>query len=246
MPMPMTETLATSVAPSSRSKPIELGFSMVARRARNRDAREREIGCGAVRRDVLHDHVDVDAGAGERPKMRRRRPACPPPPIENLRLVLEKAMPVTTCVHDVSFVANECTGWRLLGQFSGRSKLERTKMRMLHHAQLDRPHLHDLAPSEASSSISRTRSVHAVALSRRVDRGVDTVDVGIDVAALRLDRTAIATADVSEPPRPSVVMRRFLVQPWSRRSPRPACVLEALDQSSPFALMMRADHARCR
>ena len=66
-----------------------------------------------------------------------------------------------------------------------------------------------LAPSEAISSISSNGDLVEPPRLRhdaRVGR-IDAVDIGIDVAAVGRDRRRDATAEVSEPPRPSVVTR---------------------------------------
>src|SRR4026207_1052302 len=96
MPMPMTETFATSVAPSSRSEPIAppalAGGYSVPPPPRVADGalglveghsrtlivrgwnREGEVGGRAVGRDVLHDHIHVDVVIGKRAKDRGRDP----------------------------------------------------------------------------------------------------------------------------------------------------------------------------
>jgi len=130
---------------------------------------------------------------------------------------------------------------------SGRSKLERTKMRMLCTMpnSTDRT-LQPWAERGEFKHFLERDLVHAWGLVHDGGSGVDTVDVGIDVAALRWIATAIATGR-TEPPRPSVVMRPVsLCSPWSRRYRDLLGSLKRLISSSPFRVMMRPSHARCR
>ena len=69
MPMPMTDTLATSAELLTSKSPMSLlGVLQDLERARQlgRLHGEGHVGVLAVRRDVLHDHVDVDVGVGQR------------------------------------------------------------------------------------------------------------------------------------------------------------------------------------
>ena len=75
MPMPMTEILATSVAPSSRritDRLFCLGEDIERALIVRRRHGEGEVGVLAVGRDVLHDHVDIDIAFGERAENGRR------------------------------------------------------------------------------------------------------------------------------------------------------------------------------
>ena len=108
----MTDTLATSVAPSSRSKPMALlALSRVDASALVVGGRHREgqVRRGAVGGHVLHDHVDIDIAVGERTENRGGDSRLVLHPTErDLRLVLGKGDPGDDLLfHDVSFVANK-------------------------------------------------------------------------------------------------------------------------------------------
>ena len=69
--MPMTEILTTSAELLMSKWPMSvLRLLQDLERARQlgRLHREGHVGVLAVRRDVLHDHVDVDVGVGQRPE----------------------------------------------------------------------------------------------------------------------------------------------------------------------------------
>ena len=108
---------------------------------------------------------------------------------------LEKAMPVTTCLfHDVLLVADQRarrTFLRVHLRRSGSSKLERTIGRHpVHHGELDRAHLEHLGAERGhlqhlleGDLVQPPRLGHDARIG-----GVDAVDIGVDVAAIGLDR----------------------------------------------------------
>jgi hypothetical protein len=132
---------------------------------------------------------------------------------------------------------------------SGSSKLDRTKVRTLcTMASSTERTCSTLAPSEAISSISSKETLSSARLGHdaRIG-GVDAVDVGVDVAAVGAIAAAIATALVSEPPRPSVAMRLSVRCPGSRRPPRPGrCAKRSISSSPSISTMRAAPWALCR
>src|SRR5450759_841479 len=154
---------------------------------------EGEVGGGAIGRDVLHDHVHVDAGVGERAENRGGDPGLVLHAADrDLRLVLgEGDAGDGLLFHDVSLVANECAGRRLGGidvlrLFEARAHED---AHVMHHPELDRAHLHDLGAERGEFEHFLVGDlVHAVRLRHHAQiGGVDAVHVGIDVAALGPD-----------------------------------------------------------
>ena len=106
---------------------------------------------------------------------------------------LEKAMPVTTCCSTISSSSQiSVPGGVPCGSMSsGLSKLERTKMRhLVHHAELDRAHLQHLGAERGQLQHFLEGDLVEALRARHDARvgGVDAVDVGVDVAAVGLDR----------------------------------------------------------
>ena len=110
--------------------------------------REGEVGGGAVGRDVLHDHVDIDVGVGERPEdIGGDARLVLDVADRNLRLVLgEGDAGDDLLFHDLLLVAN---------QGAGRAAVRIDVLRLVearahedahpvHHAELDRAHLQHL------------------------------------------------------------------------------------------------------
>ena len=145
-------------------------------------------------RDVLHDHVDVDAGFGERAEDRGgdarlvRHMAD-----RNLRLVLgEGDAGDDLLLHDILLVANQRARRRavrvdVLGLVEARAHENR---HLVHHAELDRAHLQHLGAERGELQHFLERDLVHAPGARHHARvgGVDAVDVGVDVAAVGLDR----------------------------------------------------------
>ena len=137
---------------------------------------------------------------------------------------LEKAIPVTTCSSTISSSLQISVPGRGL---AGSSKDDRTKvLHPVDHRHFDRAHLKHLGPERGHfQHFLEGDLVKPPRLGNdaRVG-GVDPVDVGIDVAALRMDRrrdrhrAGVRTA-APERGRPGRSPDR---RPGSRRSPRPA------------------------
>ena len=133
-------------------------------------------------------------------------------------------MPLTNCfLHDFFLVADERAG-RVAGTpssagdrvvearaYEGPDAPDHGQLHRadLHHLGAERGHLQHLLVGDFGQPAR-------LLLDARVG-GVDAVDIGIDVAAVAPIAAAIATALVSEPPRPSVVMRPSGASPESRR-----------------------------
>ncbi len=156
--------------------------------------REGEVGGGAVGRDVLHDHVDVDVGVGQRAEDGGGDAGLVLHAADrNLRLVLgEGDAGDDLLFHDFCLVANKGSRRRRLRIDVFR--LDETRAHedahIVHHAELDRAHLHDLGAERGQLQHFLERDLVEAARLRHDARvgGVDAVDVGIDVAAFGADR----------------------------------------------------------
>ncbi len=123
--------------------------------------------------------------------------------------------------HDFFLVANQRSGRvqevahaRRIGILEGRAH---EGADLVHHGKLDRAHLQHLGAERRHFQHfleGDLRQAARLGLDARIGR-VDAVDVGIDVAAVGLDRGGDRhRAEVSEPPRPSVAMRLSGPMPW--------------------------------
>ena len=164
--------------------------------------REREVGRAAVA-DVLDDHVDVDAGLGERVED-RPRDARPVRHGDDRDL---GDVPVVGEPADLVALLHE----RVLLDERAGGVLERAEDLdddVVDPAQLDRPDLHDLGALVGELEhllVADDRELARLGDESRVGR-VDALDVGEDLAAVGARLAARATAVVSLPPRPSVVI----------------------------------------
>ena len=159
-----------------------------------RGHREGEVGGRAVRRDVLHDHVDVDAGVGQRPEDRGGDTGLVLHATDrDLRFVLRKGDAGDNLLfHDFTLVADKRSGRRLawVDVFGLDEARAHEDAHIMHHAELDRAHLHDLGAERGQlQHFLKGNFVHAVrGFHHARIGGVDAVDVGVDVAALGADR----------------------------------------------------------
>jgi hypothetical protein len=86
----------------------------------------------------------------------------------------------------------------------------------MHHGQFDRAHLQHLGAERGHFQHfleGDLRQALRLRHDARIGR-VDAVDIGVDIAAVGLDAAAMATALVSDPPRPSVAIRLSGATPW--------------------------------
>ena len=168
--------------------------------------------------DVLDDHVDVDAGVGEGREDARR----------DARLVRDlderdlRDVPVVGEAANLVPLLHERV---LLDERSG-GVLERAEDLdddVVDPAQLDGPGLHDLGALVGELEHLLVADDLELAGRGREPRvgGVDAADVGEDLAAVGTSRAASATAVVSLPPRPSVVMSAPATSPPTPVSARP-------------------------
>ncbi len=155
---------------------------------------EREIGGGAVAGDVLHDHVDVDVGLRQRAEDRGRDAGLVLHAADgDLRLVLgEGDAGDDLLFHDLLLAADQRSGRRcmwidVLGFLEARAHEDAD---IVHHAELDRAHLHDLGAERGELEHLLVGDLGHAPRPRHHPRvgGVDAVDVGVDVAAVGLDR----------------------------------------------------------
>ena len=107
---------------------------------------------------------------------------------------LEKAMPVTTCCSTISSSSQISVpgGWfamriDVLGLVEARAHED---AHLVHHAELDRAHLQHLGAERGELQHFLERDLVEPLRARHHARvgGVDAVDVGVDVAAVGLDR----------------------------------------------------------
>src|SRR6185437_7098531 len=158
-----------------------------------RGHREGEVGGGAVGRDVLDDHVDVDVGVGERSEDRRGDARLVLHATDrDLGLVLgEGDAGDDLLFHDFTLVADERAGWRLMrvDVFRPFEAGAHEDVHLVHHAELDRAHLHHLGAERGK--LQHFLVGYLVETARCFDHarigGVNAVDVGIDVAAFGAD-----------------------------------------------------------
>ena len=214
------ETLATdasvvsSRAPSSRTSGSRTAWPRASSTARDR---ERQVGRAAVA-DVLDDHVDVDAGLGERLEdgLGDARP------VGHLDERDLGDVPVVGQAADLVALLHE----RVLLDERAGGVLERAEDLdddAVDPAQLDRPGLHDLGALVGQLEhllVADDRQLAGVRHEPRVGR-VDAADVGEDLAAVGAAGGPRARRrSCREPPRPSVVIS-------ARPSAAALCALEA-------------------
>ena len=114
------------------------------------------------------------------------------------------AMPLTSCFSTISSSSHT----RVPGSRGSKAR-QHLHAHPMRHRHLDRARLQHLGAQRRHFQHLFVRDFIQLAGLRndaRIGR-VDPVDVGEDVAASALSAAAIATAEVSEPPRPRVVMR---------------------------------------
>src|ERR1041385_709683 len=155
--------------------------------------REGQVGGRAVLRDVLHDHVDIDVGVRQRTEDRRGNAGLVLDLADgNLRLVLgEGYSGDDVAFHDFLLAADQrarrgAARIDILGLVETRPDEHR---HVVYHAKLDRADLQHLgALRRQLQHVLERDSVEPARLRHhpRVGR-IDAVDVGIDVAAHRVD-----------------------------------------------------------
>src|SRR5262249_60535947 len=154
---------------------------------------ERHIGCHAVAGDVLHDHVDVDIGFGKRAEDGGRDAGLVLYAADrDLRLVLREGDAGDDLLfHDLLLATDKRSGRRAVRIDILRLLEARTHedAHIMHHSKLDRAYLQNLGAERREfqhfligDALEALRARHDARIA-----GVDAVDVGVDVAALRRD-----------------------------------------------------------
>ena len=201
MPTPITEIFTTSAELLMSKWPMSAFafFSTSSARAQlGRLNGEGHVRMLAVRRDVLDDHVDVDAGVRQRPED-ARRDARLVVDLEkrHLGLVLGVGDAANDLLfHDLILVANDGSdifdivrpeGLHGVGRNEAR---EHARLDLVDHRQLDRARLQNLGPERRHFQHFFIRNLGEPPRLRndaRVGR-IDAVDVGIDVADVGFER----------------------------------------------------------
>ena len=189
---------------------------------------EGDVGESRVLGHDLNDHVDVDVGFGERAEDRGRDAGLVGDVAQrDLRLVARKGdAGDDLLLHNILLVANERAK---LGTFGIVERRAHVELDLVHHGHLDRAHLQNLGSERRHFQHFLER--HLVEPPRlrhdaRVGR-VYAVDVGIDVATVRLNRGGErhgGSVGAATPERRHPVRAR--VQPLKARHHRNLAALE--------------------
>ncbi len=150
--------------------------------------REGHVGRRLVARNGLDDHVDVDVGVGQRPEDRGGDAGTVLQVAQgDLRLVLREGDAGDDLLfHDFVLVADEGAWAGIVGRIEAGADGGR---HAVDHGELDRADLEHLGPEGGHlQHLLEGDALHALRLRHDARiRGVDAVDVGVDVAALGAD-----------------------------------------------------------